>query len=431
MIKVSVIVPVYNVEKYLRECLDSIINQTLKDIEIICVDDGSTDSSSEILKEYAERDSRLIIITKENSGYGSTMNVGIDRACGKYIDFVESDDCVDVAMLEELYELAEKYDLEVLKTDSRSFIGDGDDRVFTDRSVLPEKDKGLYGKVISSRENLRVFDGYVFTWAGIYRRDFIEKFHIRHHESSGASYQDNGFWFQTNMYAERLYFYDKAYYNLRRDNANSSIYSKGKVFCICDEYDFIDKKISEAALPNKQSLFEISMVWRIRNYIGTYNRIAAQYLPSYWKRIKGDVLMGFSAGRVNPLLYSEREWKYIYYIMHNETPIRIYRIDIPNGVRKRLDLAENIYIYGAGKVAANVYSILEHADYTDKIKGVLVTRKKEELFNRIRIYQVDKIRLEVDDLIIVSVGVKNRKEITELLGLRKHTNYISADLLWG
>ena len=90
--KVSVLVPVYNVEKYVGMCLDSLLCQTLKDMEIICIDDGSTDNSSAILAEYAKRDSRIIIITKENTGYGASMNLGLSRAKGEYIGIVESDD---------------------------------------------------------------------------------------------------------------------------------------------------------------------------------------------------------------------------------------------------------------------------------------------------------------------------------------------------
>ncbi len=92
MPKVSIIVPVYNVEKYLSTCLDSLINQTLKDIEIICINDGSTDNSLNILNEYAQKDTRIIVINKENSGPGSCRNLGIEKATGEYIQFVDSDD---------------------------------------------------------------------------------------------------------------------------------------------------------------------------------------------------------------------------------------------------------------------------------------------------------------------------------------------------
>ena len=90
--KISVIIPVYNVEKYLCECLDSIVNQTLKDIEIICVNDGSTDNSLSILQEYASKDERIKIIDKENQGQGYARKIGLDNATGKYILFCDSDD---------------------------------------------------------------------------------------------------------------------------------------------------------------------------------------------------------------------------------------------------------------------------------------------------------------------------------------------------
>jgi glycosyltransferase involved in cell wall biosynthesis len=106
MPKVSIIVPIYNVEKYLRECLDSIVKQTLKDIEIVCVNDGSTDSSLDIIKEYAEKDERVKYIDKPNSGYGISMNQGLDKAQGEYIGIVESDDFIKPEMFEELYNLA-------------------------------------------------------------------------------------------------------------------------------------------------------------------------------------------------------------------------------------------------------------------------------------------------------------------------------------
>ena len=95
MVTLSVIVPVYNTEKYLRECLDSIINQTFRDIEIICVNDGSTDKSLEILKEYALKDNRIKVITQGNKGQSVARNIGLNNASGKYITFIDSDDYLD------------------------------------------------------------------------------------------------------------------------------------------------------------------------------------------------------------------------------------------------------------------------------------------------------------------------------------------------
>ena len=108
MCRVSVLVPVYNVKLYLRQCLDSLVAQTMDDIEFICIDDGSTDGCSQILDAYAAKDARFHIIHKENSGYGASMNVGLRAARGEYIGIVEADDFADADRFASLYETAER-----------------------------------------------------------------------------------------------------------------------------------------------------------------------------------------------------------------------------------------------------------------------------------------------------------------------------------
>ena len=121
MAKVSIIIPTYNVEMYLVECMDSVVRQTLKDIEIICINDGSTDGSLEILKSYAEKDDRIIIVDKENGGYGIAMNIGLEKATGEYIGIVEPDDFVPINMYEDLYEIAKENNLDFVKADFYRF----------------------------------------------------------------------------------------------------------------------------------------------------------------------------------------------------------------------------------------------------------------------------------------------------------------------
>ena len=113
MTKVSIIVPVYNVEKYLAKCLDSLINQTLKEIEIICINDGSRDNSLSILREYSNKDNRIIVVDKKNEGQSIARNIGISRASGEYLGFVDSDDWVDLDYFEKLYNSAKKYDTDI------------------------------------------------------------------------------------------------------------------------------------------------------------------------------------------------------------------------------------------------------------------------------------------------------------------------------
>ena len=117
MPKISVIVPVYNVELYLYQCLDSIINQTFKDIEIICINDGSTDNSGKVLEEYAQKDDRVKVLTQENQGQAVARNKGLDIAKGEYIYFVDSDDFIHPQTLEIMHSVAERTKCPIVATE--------------------------------------------------------------------------------------------------------------------------------------------------------------------------------------------------------------------------------------------------------------------------------------------------------------------------
>lgn len=139
MPKLSVIVPVYNVEKFLARCLDSILAQTLSDIEIICIDDGSPDNSIEILNRYSSADKRITVIRQENRGLGGARNSGINAATGEYIGFVDSDDYLDLDFFEKLYCAAKKNDADIAvtgiikhrKRSSKLYISFEDEVVYT------------------------------------------------------------------------------------------------------------------------------------------------------------------------------------------------------------------------------------------------------------------------------------------------------------
>ena len=113
----SLLIPIYNVQRYLRECLDSALAQTLKDIEIICINDGSTDSSPDIIREYMERDERVKMIDKANSGYGDSMNRGLEMARGEYVGILESDDFMFEDSLQKLVAKADTEHADVVKGD--------------------------------------------------------------------------------------------------------------------------------------------------------------------------------------------------------------------------------------------------------------------------------------------------------------------------
>ena len=271
--------PVFNVEKYLRQCLESAVKQTLREIEIIVVDDGSTDSSGTIADEFAACDQRVKVIHKENGGYGKAVNVGMDAAAGKYFAILESDDIIPENMMQDLYEIAESTGCDIVKGNFCKFVEENGRLVKEDFQITAPD---MYDRIINVQDELEkiLLDTKVYTWSGIYKREFLYRNKIRHNETPGASYQDNGFFFLTMSSAETVYFSSKYFYKLRRDNPNSSFYSKGKVYCMRDEYDYIWKFITEDNERYKKTV-PYYCVLRFRNYIFTCRRIAPEYRLEY------------------------------------------------------------------------------------------------------------------------------------------------------
>lgn len=313
MAKVSVILPIYNVSQYLHEAMDSVIRQTLKDIEIICVNDGSTDNSLDIINEYAAKDDRIVVITGPNGGYGKAMNKGLDRATGEYVGILEPDDYLDLTMMEDLYKIAKENTLDFVKADfyrfGRSENGDMDMRY-----VALDSTKTRYGQLLNPSQDPSLIKFVMNTWAGIYRREFLEQYHIRHNQTPGASYQDNGFFFQTTIYAQRAMIVNKPYYRNRRDNPNSSVNSKEKVYCANVEYDFIrDIIMLDKDLWNR---FKAMYNWKkFQNCMFTINRIGEQFKYEYIQRMSGEFKRAFKQGEFTKETFTALEWSKLSLIM--------------------------------------------------------------------------------------------------------------------
>ena len=295
-VKVSLVVPIYNVERYLKKCLDSCIRQTMKDIEIICVDDGSTDKSYDIVKKYAQKDKRIVPITKKNAGYGNSMNIGMDKARGEYIGIVESDDYIERDMCAVLYNAAKKYDVDVIKSDYKIFHTKNGREITSYEATCTEE--GYYDKVLIPTRNKVIFNFQMNTWTGLYKASFIKANDIRHNETPGAAYQDNGFWFQTLSLAHTVMFINKAFYHYRQDNPNSSINSKGKVFCMNDEYAFIHSFIKSHSEVEKNFMYEYFRKMFF-NYMHTYERIAEQYKLEYLERFSRELKAAQSSKEID------------------------------------------------------------------------------------------------------------------------------------
>ncbi|MBZ7967953.1 glycosyltransferase family 2 protein, partial [Campylobacter sp. RM9756] len=235
--KVSVVIPSLNSIKYIHECVDSVLNQTLKDIEIICVDAGSTDGTLEILRGYEKKDKRLKVILSDKKSYGYQMNLGIREAKGEYLGIVESDDYIRKDMYENLYNIANKKKCDIVKGDMLNFW-DKEKRIYEYR--LLNWTEVLYGKILNFNIDKRILtECNVINPSGIHKLDFIKKYNILCNETLGSAFQDVGFWFQLQVLAKSIFLIKEAYYYYRQDNVNSSCNSRAKVYCICDEYDFV------------------------------------------------------------------------------------------------------------------------------------------------------------------------------------------------
>ncbi|MDR1596035.1 MAG: glycosyltransferase [Puniceicoccales bacterium] len=243
--KVSVVVPICNVGRYLRQCLYSIVGQTLRDIEIVLVDDGSTDDCGKIIDEYATQDSRIVAIHQTNGGVGNAYNNGIARATGKYIGLVESDDWIEPNMFELLYGAAEKNHADVVKA---PFYIYRPAEAGMEKTDIPYK-LSCNGKILLDLakdapkgvfkvEDCPLLMVYHFSpWSYLYRADFVRQ--IPFVECSGASYQDVPFVSEVLCRAERMVVVPKPLYHWRKEGCsqgNSSSFTDWRVMASVDRF---------------------------------------------------------------------------------------------------------------------------------------------------------------------------------------------------
>ncbi len=218
--EISIIIPVYNVEPYLRQCLDSIVNQTFQNIEILAINDGSTDASYAILQEYAANDSRFVIRTQPNSGLAATRNAGLALATGKYVYCLDSDDFIDLDSLEILYQTAESFQLDFIRFE-RKLIFETEElrRRFAPTLKIPE-DPNIYGELMTGGELFaRMFKRDEFSPSlciHFIRRDFITNFAF----NSGILHEDVPFCVKMYLSAKRAKYLPHTFFS-RRYRANS------------------------------------------------------------------------------------------------------------------------------------------------------------------------------------------------------------------
>ena len=223
---VSIIVPIYNAGPYLEQCLDSIVGQTHKDLEIILLNDGSTDDSLATMRRYAENDGRIKMIDKQNQGYGATCNRGLAEATGTWISIVEPDDWIEPGMYADMLAFAAKFadegtPLDIVKTPYwRIWMPDTKQQrklncSYKDRIHPPKQPFAI-------ADAAHLLCHHPSIWSAIYRKSFLDEHNIRFKEIPGAGWADNPFLVETLCQTDRIGYFDTAYYCYREETPEKS-----------------------------------------------------------------------------------------------------------------------------------------------------------------------------------------------------------------
>ena len=311
MTKVSIIVPVYNVEKYLKKCLDSLINQTLKEIEIIIVNDGSTDNSELIIKIYTENyPDKIKVINKENGGLSDARNYGIPYATGEYIAFLDSDDYVELDTYEKMYNKAKEDDSDLVECD---FIWE-----------YPDRKKVDTGKIYKNKKEMLTY-ARVVAWNKLIKRSLIEEHKIEF--PKGLRYEDVEFFYKMVPYYNKVSFVKEPliHYIQRSSSISNTQNERTKeIFTIMDnvikyykENNLYEEYKTEleytyARLLLCSSLFRITKIEDAK--------IRKQLLDETWTRLNNE----FPNWKKNEILKKDKSAKNFYMKTVNKFTYKIY-----------------------------------------------------------------------------------------------------------
>lgn len=288
MPKVSVIVPIYKVEKYLRQCIDSIINQSLKDIEIILVDDGSPDNCPKICDEYKKIDSRIKVIHKKNGGLSSARNAGMKIATGEYIGFVDSDDYIEHDMYEKMYSTAKEYDVDFVMSDYYKVHENNKTEVSTiiEGGIYDKnKIKNIIYPQLIMKENID-YGPLLAVWHCLYKNSFLKKNNIYFDEVVKYS-EDNLFSSIVGYKSERFYYMKGSYFYNYRYNPNSisTTYKENSLNVYVEMNNRLYDKFYDCEEYNFKRQLKLHMIYYTFNYI---NQVIGSSLTSKekYKKIK-------------------------------------------------------------------------------------------------------------------------------------------------
>lgn len=262
MVKISIIIPVYNTEKYLERCLESILNQEIKEIEVIIVNDGSPDNSYLIIERYRKKDKRIKVISKINGGLSSARNAGIKIAKGEYILHIDSDDWIEDGYFKETYEKAKRNNLDILVSDFMTVFENNKKKYIKDLKISSSE-------VISGKEYIKLFfDNKIYpaVWNKLIKRELYIKNNILHPENISLG-EDLAVTPRLAFYADRIGKINKAYLNyLKNENSITNFNPTKKIYELIQVFTLLENFFEDKKLVNKKKVNDMTKLILNSNY---------------------------------------------------------------------------------------------------------------------------------------------------------------------
>ncbi len=399
MTDVSVVIPVYNVEKWLPACLESVLAQTLENIDIVCVNDCSPDNSASILEDYAARDSRIRVINlQQNSGQGIARNVGFNACEGRYVYFLDSDDMVAPTALEELFACAESNNLEGIFFDSEVVFDNP--QLAKRHKSYPACHTGVYD--LGVQEGLKLFEAFVFQydWTCYVQRQFWRTSYLRENGISfpnWSPHEDESFAFEALVRAQRVMYLPRPFF-IRRYREGSAMTSK------------MGMRNLRSYIQALTHMLELSYQLELRSdaVLSNNGRIffACKRIHEQLTREGIDPAEHFlndAELRNKYLVFGASQNYYLHYGLL--TPYTL----------EQISQARTIYIYGAGTIASDVFDKLAVTGYA--IEGFLVTslQGNPTAFKGHHVLALEDVTLDPDALVVVAVTDGYRAEVEQAL----------------
>ncbi len=417
----SVIVPVYNMSKYLSECLDSVLNQQIEDMEVICLNDGSSDNSLDVLLDYQKKDSRIRVVDKENTGYGDTLNKGIAIAKGDYIAIVESDDLVVKNAFCLLLHKAEETSADVVKGNYFNYI-QGSQEYYNNLRLFRD------GDCINPKKNEQLFFVAPSVWTAIYKKSFLVNEQIEFLPTPGASYQDTSFAFKVWACANKVAIMHVPVISYRNDNPESSSNETGKPFQIIAEFEEMSKFLEERDLTE---LFPV--LSRVRYISGTWNahRLVREYKVLFLMKLREMFKEDHEKGYLVRKYWNDEDWRKVHLLIYS---FEKYCEELGQGWQKKeidndmwiLKDLHPCYIYGADILCSFVRALLSF--FQIEIDAYIKTERKIVLE-----YYDDKPIVSLDQVtpegIIILTDLQNIEQDSETLKRNGLYNFISLNTI--